>query len=66
MKLPVMNGREVLGYATGERSASILIRKRLTVHPQGRLYVWRRQAHVAEILDLPDAYVFAIAYGPSR
>jgi len=59
------NGRTIIGYATGERSAVLAIRRMVNVPKNHRLAVWRRNRDMQDILDLPDGYVYSIYYSPS-
>ena len=70
MKLPIFSdsdGRTIIGYANGERSAGIAIRRLLNI-PQGfNLRVWRRRDDMKDLLNLPDGFVYSIykSYGKS-
>lgn len=69
MKLPIfssMDGRTVIGFANGERTASIAIRKLFTVPSGGTLHVWQRsKAYIdmRDILELPDGFCYAVSFG---
>ena len=63
MKLPIYDsrdGRTVIGHATGERSASLAIRRLIDV-PQGwNLVVWKRSDTMQDCLQLPAGFCYAI------
>lgn len=61
-KLPIWNNRELVGYASGVKSAERMLRKLLTIHPLMSLSVWRRPEHLQDILGLPDGFVYSISY----
>lgn len=56
------DGRTVIGHATGERSASLKIRKLVDIPKGFNLIVWRRSHHMIDLLDLPDGFVYSISY----
>jgi len=63
MKLPIFSdrdGRTIIGYAEGERSAGIAIRRLLTIPSGFNLRVWRRRDDMQDMLDLPDGFVYSI------
>lgn len=63
MSLPIFDsrdGRTVIGYATGERSANVAIRRLITIPAGFTLHVWRRGSDMREILGLPDGFVYCI------
>ena len=63
MKLPIYdssNGRTIIGYADGIRSASLAIRKLVTVPAGFTLRVWQRTDIMRDCLELPDGYVYSI------
>ena len=63
MKLPIFSdrdGRTIIGFAEGERSAGIAIRKLLTIPSGFNLRVWRRRDDMQDLLDLPDGFVYSI------
>jgi hypothetical protein len=64
MKLPIFSdrdGRTIIGYAEGERSAGIAIRRLLTIPAGFKLRVWRRRDDMQDMLDLPDGFVYSIS-----
>jgi hypothetical protein len=61
--LPVMENREVIGYAKTAKQAEKMIRKTVTVHKAGKLHVHLRDAFMAELLELPVAFTWSISYG---
>jgi hypothetical protein len=66
MKLPVFSssdGRTVIGYAEGIRSATLVIRRTITIDPAATLYVWKRTDIMQDCLDLPEGYCYSLAYG---
>jgi len=70
MKLPIFSdsdGRTIIGYAQGERSAGIAIRKLLSIPIGFNLRVWRRKDNMQDLLNLPDGFVYSIykSYGKS-
>jgi hypothetical protein len=68
MALPIFdssNGRTIIGYAAGERSAGVAIRRMVNVPKDHCLVVWRRNRDMQDMLDLPDGYVYSIYYSPS-
>jgi hypothetical protein len=63
MRLPIFDsrdGRTVIGYATGERSAGLAIRRLVTIPPGFALYVWRRSRFAMDLNELADGYVYSI------
>jgi hypothetical protein len=63
MKLPIFSdsdGRTIIGYAEGERSAGIAIRRLLSIPIGFSLKVWRRRDNMRDLLDLPDGFVYSI------
>jgi len=65
MKLPIFgnNGREVIGYAEGVRSATVAIRRAITVPSGFKLLVWQRSkawCDMSDLLELPDGFVYSI------
>ena len=63
MKLPIFSdsdGRTIIAYATGERSAGIALRRLLTIPMGFNLRVWRRRDDMQDLLNLPDGFVYSI------
>jgi hypothetical protein len=63
MKLPIFSdsdGRTIIGYADGERSAGIAIRRLLSIPVGFNLRVWRRGSNMQDLLGLPDGFVYSI------
>ena len=63
MKLPIFDsrdGRTVIGHAEGVRSATVVLRKMLTIPAGFTLYVWQRKPDIEEILDFPTGFVYSI------
>lgn len=63
MKLPIFDnrdGRTIIGYAEGLRSASVAIRRTINIPAGFKLYVWRRTDTMRDCLDLPDGYCYSI------
>jgi hypothetical protein len=63
MTLPIFSssdGRTIIGHANGERSASLAIRKLVTVPAGFKLAVWKRSDNMADMLELPIGYVYSI------
>jgi hypothetical protein len=63
MKLPIFdssNGRTIIGYANGIRSATVTIRRMVTVPAGFTLRVWQRTDIMQDFLGLPAGYVYAI------
>jgi hypothetical protein len=61
--LPIFDsrdGRTIIGYAAGERSASLIIRKLINVPTGFTLHVWKRRDDMADMLDLPIGFVYSI------
>jgi len=68
MKLPVFSssdGRTVIGHATGERSAGLLIRRTITIPAGFVLYVWRRSRFAMDLNGLADGYVYSVGSVPT-
>lgn len=67
-KLPIfspMNGRDVIGFASGIRSATSIIRGLITVDPRCTLHVWQRSKcfiDMTDVLEMPDGFCYAISY----
>ena len=62
-KLPVFDardGRTVLGYAEGVRTATVLVRKLVNVPAGFKLEVWKRNETMCEILEAPEGFVYSI------
>lgn len=65
MKLPIFDsrdGRTVIGYAEGVRSAALAIRRLIDIPPGMHLSVWRRTDTMQDCLNLPDGYCYAVYY----
>lgn len=63
MKLPIFDsrdGRTIIGYAEGVRSAGVAIRKLVNIPAGWTLYVWKRSDTMQDCLDLPMGYVYSI------
>lgn len=66
--LPIFDtrdGRTIIGEASGIRSATIAIRRMITIDPRMTLHVWQRSKadiDMTDILDLPDGFVYSISY----
>lgn len=63
MKLPIYDsrdGRTVIGHATGERSASLVIRRLIDVPAGWNLVVWKRSDAMRDCLQLPAGFCYAI------
>jgi len=63
MKLPIYdssNGRAIIGYANGIRSATVTIRRMVTVPAGFTLRVWQRTDIMQDCLGLPAGYVYTI------
>jgi hypothetical protein len=63
MKLPIFDsrdGRTIIGHAEGIRSASLAIRKLVTIPAGFTLYVWKRTDIMQDCLNLPEGYVYCI------
>lgn len=63
MKYPIFSptdGRTVIGFANGIRSATMEIRKLISI-PNGLvLHVWRRNSLMQEILNLNDGFCYCV------
>jgi hypothetical protein len=65
MKLPIFNntnGRDIIGYASGLRSATVAIRRLITVPNGSTLYVWRRPIYMQDLLELPGGFCYSICH----
>lgn len=63
MTLPIYDsrdGRTVIGHATGERSASLVIRRLIDVPAGWKLAVWKRSDTMQDCLQLPAGFCYAI------
>lgn len=68
--LPVFGGignREIIGFASSVAQATSLIKRHIDIAKGFTLAVWRRDAFIQELLEVPDGYVFSVSYkfGPS-
>jgi hypothetical protein len=64
MKLPIFDsrdGRTVIGHAEGVRTATVALRKILTVPAGFNLYVWQRKPEIMDCLDFPAGFVYSIS-----
>ena len=64
MKLPIFDsrdGRTVIGHAEGVRTATVALRKILTVPAGFTLYVWQRKPEIMDCLDFPAGFVYSIS-----
>lgn len=63
MTLPIFDsrdGRTVIGYASGVRSAGVQIRRLVNIPAGFYLYVWQRDRDMQEMLDVPAGFVYSI------
>ena len=63
MKLPIFDtrdGRTIIGYAEGERSAGVQIRRLINIPAGFTLYVWKRRNDMADMLELPVGFCYSI------
>jgi hypothetical protein len=63
MKYPIfssMDGRTVIGFASGIRSATVEIRKLIDIPSGFFLHIWRRNQFMQEILNLPDGFCYCV------
>lgn len=69
MNYPIFSnsdGRTVIGHAQGVRSATVALRRILTIHKGFNLYVWKRPKMMQDILNLPDGFCYSISSGLSK
>ena len=59
------NGRTVIGAADGVRFASLKIRRLIDIPKGFVLHVWLRSGSMADILGLPQGFVYALSYQPA-
>jgi len=68
MQLPIFdssNGRTIIGTATGIRSATVQIRRLITIPAGFTLNVWQRSKadiDMTDMLDLPDGFCYSVSY----
>ena len=68
MSLPIFdsaNGRTIIGTATDIRSATVQIRRLITIPTGFTLHVWQRSkadVDMTDILDMPDGFCYSLSY----
>ena len=68
MDLPIFdsgNGRTIIGHASGIRSATIQIRRLITIHAGFTLNVWQRSKadiDMTDLFEMPDGFCYSVSY----
>lgn len=57
---PIYDNREIVGYARNVAHAKRVLLKTIRITTGFTLQVWERPAHICDILQLPQGYVFSI------
>ena len=59
------NGRTIIGMATGIRSATIQIRRLITIPAGFTLHVWQRSKadiDMTDVCEMPDGFCYSVSY----